>query len=410
MLLDDVTSQPLPRGADQFRWNEAERLIAHRNMHRIFPSYHIRAGEARPLGSAEFVAPFYRYQGATHDLNAYMARTNCVGLIALKQGKVRLERYAAGNGPKTLWASRSMAKTVTALLIGLAIREGHISSIEDEVVRYIPELRGTLYEGVRLRHVLQMTSGVPYTEDYLDPTTDVFKLQACTISNRVGAFLEFLIELGRRPAPNRAAPGESFVYSSADSVVVGLVLERAIGLPPSRYLEERIWRPCGMEHDAYWNAEAMGGTTFTASGLCVTLRDYARLGQLLLVGARLPDGTALVPDDWMKEAITPSEASIRAGKPYGFQVWRYLPDGMDPPEMALRLRVDLGDPMPTKLLGGESCYFAIGNNGQFIAVNPAEELVVVKLAYWNTPPQLPSGPHARNEDMVMLAAVAEALH
>ena len=153
-----------------------------------------------------------------------------------------------------------------------------------------------------------------------------------------------------------------------------------------------------MEEDAYWNLEAAGGSAFTASGVGATLRDYGRLGLLALAGGVLPDGTRIVPEGWLRDSTIPSRASIEAGTPYGFQWWLHEHDGV------LSSKVGAGD---SRLRGGGSVFYALGNAGQVILVNPAEDTVVVKWAIWGAPAQFEE---RRRQDRAFFAALLEALN
>jgi CubicO group peptidase (beta-lactamase class C family) len=156
-----------------------------------------------------------------------------------------------------------------------------------------------------------------------------------------------------------------------------------------------------MEGDAYWNLEAPGGSAFTASGFGATLRDYGRLALVVLGGGVLPDGTRIVPDGWMDEAVIPSRASIEAGTPYGFQWWLHEHD--DGHGGVVSDKVGAGD---TRLRGGSSVFYALGNAGQVMMVNPAEDTVVVKWAIWGAPSQFEE---RRRQDRAFFAALFDAL-
>jgi CubicO group peptidase (beta-lactamase class C family) len=244
-----------------------------------------------------------------------------------------------------------------------------------------------------------MTSGVAYSEDYQDRSSDVARLQLCTVSGeggqgKKGAFLDFLTDLGKRKGK---APGSTFNYCSADSVLLGLVLERALGHTAPVQLERTLWSRAGMEGDAYWNLEAAGGAAFTASGFGATLRDYGRLALIALAGGVLPDGTRLVPEGWIAESTIPSRASIEAGSPYGFQWWLHEHEGVASNKV--------GDGSST-LRGGASVFYALGNAGQVMLVNPAEDTVVVKWAIWGAPSQFDE---RRARDRAFFASLFEAL-
>jgi CubicO group peptidase (beta-lactamase class C family) len=388
----------MPRAIEQFQWNDAQKLVAHRNMQHLFPAYGVKAGAPvrEPPRQPEAALLAALAKGGI-DVAAYMDAAEATALLAIRHGRIVLERYTRGNDDTTRWASRSMAKSITSLMIGTAVRAGQIKSVDDPVTRYLPELASTHYDAVTVRHCLQMTSGVAYIEDYTDTSSDVAKLQACTVNGKPGGFLAFLKALGSRTdrTPNR--PGTHFNYCSADTVLLGLVLERATGQIAPVLLEQTLWSKLGVEGDAYWNLEAKGGSAFTASGFGATLRDYGRLGQFVLGGAILPDGTALLPDGWMKESTTPSQASIEAGTPYGFQWWIHEHNGVVSTKMGTN---------DVRLRGGDTVFYAVGNAGQIILINPAEDTVVVKWAVWGAPSQFEE---RRRQDQRFFAALFGAL-
>lgn len=372
----------MPKAEHQFRWTTAEKFVAHRNMHHLFPRDDVPAGGGvRELPTGSNVEISYDYRGERFTLDRYFTENQAAALLVLKRGKIVCERYAYGNDVSTRWASRSMAKSFTSTLVGAAIQDGAIRSVDDQVVQYVPELKGSLYDGVSLRQTLQMLSGVHFREDYNDPNTDVHALQACTVGRQKGAFLRLLGQVASRSPIQKTLPGSSFKYSSLDSLVCGIAIERATGKRPGAYLSEKIWQPCGMQADGFWNTEAVGGTTFTASGIGATLRDYARFGQFILDGGRVSDRRVL-PEWWMREATRPSEPSLKVRMPYGFQWWLYSAQGTHSISAGA---VDSEDPSaePVPMRGASSMFFALGNSGQSIAINPSEEVVIVKWAAWN---------------------------
>jgi CubicO group peptidase (beta-lactamase class C family) len=389
----------MPRAAEQFQWNDRQKLVAHRNMQHLFPAHVVKAGATvRPLprqGEDDLINALTK---AGVDVTAYMDAAEATGLLVIRRGRIVLERYTRGNDETTVWTSRSMAKSITSLMIGTAVRTGQIQSVDDPVVRYVPALAGTHYDAVTVRHCLQMVSGVAYSEDYTDLDSDVAKLQLCTVDGKPGGFLAFLKALGIRTDRKANRPGAVFNYCSADSVLLGLVLEGATGQIAPIHLEQKLWSKLGVEGDAYWNLEAQGGSAFTASGFGATLRDYGRLGQFVLGGATLPDGTALLPDNWLHDSTTPSTASIDAGTPYGFQWWIHEHDG------TVSTKVGTND---VTLRGGKTVFYAVGNAGQIILVNPAEDTVVVKWAVWAAAPQFEE---RRRQDQKFFAALFDALN
>ncbi|MBH5391865.1 serine hydrolase domain-containing protein [Bradyrhizobium diversitatis] len=396
----------MPRADDQLRWTTAEKFVAHRNMHHLFPRDVVPAGNrVHELETVSNIDVAYSYEGKRLSLETYFSENQTTALLVLKRGKIVLERYAHGNDASTRWASRSMAKSFTSTLVGAAVRDGAISSVDDQVVKYVPELRGSLYDGVSLRQALQMVSGVSFIEDYKDPNADVYTLQACTVGRQQGAFLRLLAQVANRTPKQKMPPGNLFYYSSLDSILCGIVVERATGKRPAAYLSERIWQPYGMEADGFWNTEADGGTTFTASGIGAILRDYARFGQFVLDGGKCGD-TQVLPEWWMHEATRPSEASLKERSPYGFQWWLHNADGVN------SVRAGAVDPArptsaPVPMRGAESMFYALGNAGQSISINPAEGIVIVKWAAWKDS-QGPNG-RGRHADASLFAALIGAL-
>ncbi len=371
----------LPPGATQLTWNAEQKIIGHRNMHVIFPSRMIEAGgRAFPLPRRSDISVTYQIENANYSVSDYFERSKASGLLVIKDGRIVLERYGNGYTDQHAGTSRSMAKSMTSIMVGLAMKDGYIKSLEDPVSAYVPELQGTTYGDIPLRLVLQMLSGVPFTENATDPSTDIYPLLGCVHKNQKNCLVSFLKELSKHPGAVPKTPGSTFFYSSADSVLMGIVVERATKMPSSAYLSKRVWQPFGMERDGYWNVEAVDGNTYGGSGFGATLRDYGRLGLYLLRNGVLPDGTKTLPDGWMADSITPTKPSIDGKQPYGYYWWRpTLPAGAMP--------------------GQEGTYVARGSNGQSLMVNPAENLVIAK---W--------GPVNSSDDTPMFAAIANKLH
>lgn len=387
----------LPEPADQMRWSVPEMIVGHRNMHRLFPVTMIEAG-TRPsaLPQGRQIAPTYRFDGATRSVADYIRRTNTTGILVIKDGKIVLERYAAGNTPATMWASRSVAKSVTSTLMGMAIKDGYVKSVDDPVSRYVPELANTAYGPVRIRNLLQMGSGIYYTEG---ASGDAADLQRCTVDRHAGCFLALLQKYGTRDPARDRPQGSVFNYSSADALLNGIIITRATGMSLPKYLEEKLWRPFGMEHDAYWITESEGGLAMGPSGFGGTLRDWGRFGLFLLNGGKLPSGRSLLPDGWMIAATTPSTASLASQRrAYGYHWW--LKPTIDPA---------IGAPEPAIVPDANVMYMARGSAGQIIAIDPVEHVVFVKWATWATPPAEPSPPKVANEDTVFMASVLEEL-
>ena len=329
-------------------WSDAERDRNFRRMERIFPSIRVAAGHrVHPLPPGRSLVSALGGSGAVDHM---MEQLDEVGLLVLQDGKVRLERYHDGFEPNDRWTSFSVAKSLTSSLVGAAIRDGYIKSVEDPVTRYIPELKGSAYDGVTVRELLTMTSGVKWNEDYTDPGSDVARMLSTPAPPGENPTIAYM-----RSLPGEAPPGTKWVYKTGETMLVGVLVEKATGKTLADYLSQKIWRPYGMQEDAFWEVDAGGGNI---GGCCVSaaLRDYGRVGQFLLDGGRAR-GKQVLPPWWIEEA-TSKQANI--GEPnfgYGYQWW-------------------------TESNGS---YDAIGIFGQMIHVDPKHRLVIVTLSNWPKP-------------------------
>jgi CubicO group peptidase (beta-lactamase class C family) len=273
-------------------------------------------------------------------LDEYVHRLNVAGLIVVRDDVILYERYELGNTEESRWLSYSVAKSVTSMLVGAAIRDGYIQSVHEPIVDYLPRLRNSSYDQSTIRHVLQMSSGVRWNEDYADREADINQVTWPTL-----AMFEYL-----RDMPRDHEPGEVFNYNTAETNLVGAMLRSAVGNNLSTWLSEKIWRPFGMEHDAYWCLVEDGGGEFGGSSLNATLRDYARIGIFALRNGELRDGTRVLPDGWMTESTSPSQGAHG----YGYQWWLYTKSG----------------------------YTASGIFGQGIYVNPETRVVIALHSVW----------------------------
>ncbi|MCJ7814785.1 MAG: beta-lactamase family protein, partial [Xanthomonadales bacterium] len=259
------------------------------------------------------------------------------------------EKYLLGNDEHTRWMSMSVVKSMTATLIGAAIQDGHIASIDDPIVNYLPHFKGTAYDGVTVKHLLQMTSGVAWNETYTDPSSDRRRMLEAQIGQQPGAILDLMAEL-----PRAAEPGTRWNYSTGETHVAGALVQAATGKPVADYLSEKIWSRVGMEADATWWLESPEGLEVGGSGLSATLRDYGRFGLFLLNGGVI-DGQQVLPEGWLTAASTPKIVSGETVD-YGYMLWP---------------------------LHGKS-FAAIGIFGQFVFVDPDTNLVV---AMWSAQPK-----------------------
>jgi CubicO group peptidase (beta-lactamase class C family) len=326
-----------------------------RHIDRLFPTRTIAHGDkVSPLLPAErkLTRLEFTSRGKHWDLNDYLAVNRVAGLLVLKNGRVALELYQYGNTPATRWMSMSVAKSITSTLIGAAIQQGYIRSVDDPVTQYVPRLAGSAYEGVTIRDLLRMSSGVRWNETYTDPKSDRRQLLDVQIAQQPGAAIDLMAKL-----PRAAPPGTLNNYNTGETLVAGEVLHQALKRSLSEYLSERIWKPYGMESDATWWLASPDGIEIAGSGFSATLRDYARFGQFVLGGGRIGEEHVL-PPGWVQEAGSPQ--SLKNGKrlDYGFYWWVATPTAAT------------ADP--------EGAFYADGIFGQYIYLNPKEQVVVAE--------------------------------
>lgn len=343
---------------------------------RIAPSAHPRPLPlaARPLSGVRFHS-----RGRDWDLYDYLAVNRVAGLLVLKDGHIAAEIYQYGNTPETRWMSMSVAKSITSTLVGVAIHEGYIASLEDPVTRYARSLQGSAYEAVSIRDILMMASGVRWDETYTNPQSDRRHLLEAQISQTPGASLALMAKL-----PRAAAAGTVYNYNTGETMVAGEVVRRAAGRPLAEYLSEKIWKPFGMASEATWWLASGDGTTMAGSGFAATLRDYGRFG-LYILGDGVIDGRATLPDGWLREATTPKTLKGGERQDYGYFWW---------PALAT---IDSPDP--------EGAFAAEGIFGQYVHINPRERLVIVEWSARSKPEGMDIV-----DDQDFFAAVARALH
>ncbi len=339
------------------RSNEQHLLIGlHSHYDRLFPAHEVARG---PAASNLARAPHelelaYTYRGERHDLGDYLARHPTTGLLVLHGGTILFEHYQYGRTEQDRFLSQSMAKTVNAMLVGIALGEGAIRSVDDPVETYAPELAGSEIGRTPIRALLHMASGIAFTETYdgHDDSARLFRLLfAPNGPGTAGALRQF----DTREAP----PDTIWHYAGLNSEALGLVLARATGMPLAAYLSTRIWSRIGAEANAAWTVDASGLET-GACCLSATLRDWGRLG-LLLAQDGAWEGQQVVPRQWVLDATTPpAPDSFLAPRRmtrfygYGYQVW---------------------------LLPGPRRQFALlGIHGQAILVDPESRLVLVHTA------------------------------
>lgn len=292
-----------------------------RNTHDAFPSRVIRrGGPVAPLRYAPHQLTNFpiRSNGADFDLYDYISRNRVAGLLIMHEGEVVLEHYDLGIDAHTRWASMSMAKSVATTLIGAAIRDGFIGDVDEPLTRYLPELSGTCYEGVSIRHLMLMASSVRWNDVHTDLSSERHRMLELQIAQQPGSIMAFAAGLDRA-----GAPGTIWNYSTGDTHLVGELVKRATGQWLADYLSDRIWSRIGMEADAHWWLEAEDGLEVAGSGICATLRDYARFADFCMNGGFI-DGEPVLADGWMDQATS---AGVVGGATvnYGY-MWWVVPD------------------------------------------------------------------------------------
>jgi len=339
-------------------WTPQQQALGYRDIEHIFKTHVIARGKTvHPLPvAAQQIAPTFSYAGKTWTIDAYMKAYRVSGLLVLKDGKIVLERYGLGRKPADRWTSFSVAKSVTSTLVGAAIEDGRIKSLNDPVTRYIPELKGSAYEGVTVRQMLMMSSGVKWNEDYTDPNSDVARAGGTVPEPGVNPMVSYL-----RKLPRAHPPGSTFNYNTGETDLVGVLVSKATGKSLAQYASEKIWRPYGMERDGIWMTDP-GGQERGGCCISMTLRDYGRLG-LFIAGDGIADGKRIVPEGWVAAA---THKEIDNGSPapggYGYFWWIRSPDR----------------------------YEAVGIFGQSITTFRDEHLIIVQNAAW---------PHATGKEL-----------
>ena len=326
---------------------------------------------SKPLGPLEFAS-----DGKTYNTFDYLSLNRVAGLLVLKNGEISFEDYELGNDETTRWASFSVAKSVTSTLLGAAVKDGYVRSLDDLVTLYLPQLRGSAYDGVTIRNVIQMTSGVRWSEAYADRNSDLRKLSERRMTLRPGVVLGFMSSLQRADEP-----GTVLRYNTGETYLLGALLEAATQRPLTQYLSEKIWSQVGMERDATWWLESPGGMVLAGAGIAATLRDYGRFGLFVLNDGRI-GANRIVPEGWFSEA---GSAKVVGGKSVDYwYMWWPIP---------------AGEPIHA------GAFKAQGLFGQVIYINPSEKVVIVVLSSRSKP-----GVAGVIKDNDFFAAVIKALH
>ena len=354
LLVDDYSYMTAPHNAYYF--HHIDRLGF-----RLEPVK--RAGPVFPLVRRErAVAATYPVGGRPVGLEEYFTRNRVTGFLVLHRDTVVLERYFHGANQKSRFVSQSVGKSVVAILIGTALEAGKFASVDDPVAKYWPALAESGYRDVTLKNTLQMATGVGYSENYRDSTSGAARIGAALVAGSP-SFEAFVLSM----KPTAVRPGTAFEYQSVNTQLLGQLLERVTGMSLARWAELTLWRPLGAESDAFFYQARKQPDTCAFACFNATLRDYGRVGLMMLNGGEL-GGRRIISSEWVRQSTTPDADYLRpgpatAGGPprtgYGYQWWI-------PP-------------------GNEGVFMAVGIFGQAIYVNPARGVVIVQTSAWPSP-------------------------
>jgi CubicO group peptidase (beta-lactamase class C family) len=312
----------------------------------------------------ELSAPFsasYIYANQQHTLDEYFVRNYVVGFVVLHDNQVLLERYFHGADRESRFLSNSVSKSFTSVLVGAAIAEGKIKSVDDPVVKYLPWLRDSGYRDTTIKNLLEMASGVKFDEQYTNPDADISRYASALLHGEP-SFHDLALSIKAK-----VKPGTKFEYQTINTQVLGMTLEAATGQTLNHYAEEKLWSKIGPEGDAFLFRSTRQAQMCAGSALNVRLRDYARFGLMAMYGGTL-GVLQVVPEAWIKASTQPQEKVLQPQPNgpndhqnfgYGYQWWLLYDD--------------------------DGSFAALGIYGQTIYVNPNRHVVIVQTAAWPEP-------------------------
>lgn len=332
--------------------------LMYRHMDSVFHTQQIaRGSRVSILPRAEQPLGFsYDFDGATRPAEDVLERTFTNALLIMKDGRIVYERYRNLSGPQSRFLAMSMSKSVTAILIGIAVDQGAIRSLDDLVTDYVPELKGSAYDTVTVRDLIDMKTGVDRSDgDQLKPGGDGARRREEILVRNARPAVDEAFMIGRK-----AERGQKFDYSTLNTTILGWVLERATGTPITQFTSKMLWQKLGAEQPAFWMVDGPGPNArpLTGVGFNATLRDYGRIGQMMLNGGTF-NGRRIVSAKWVQESTGEPHVAIGPNAQTGYQhSWWTTPGG--------------------------AAYQANGVAGQYIFVDPATRTVIVKLSYTPT--------------------------
>jgi CubicO group peptidase (beta-lactamase class C family) len=367
----------VPVAVQILRWSMLDNnvsALAFREMDHLFTTRSVaRSGPVWELPRTDHAMDFtYSWQGHSYSAEEFLERTYTNALLVMKNGRIVTEIYRNNSTPQSRFIAWSMTKSITSILVGCALEDAYIDSLDTSISEYLPELEGGGYEGVSIRHVMQMRSGVDYEEryDFANPGIAASNHISSLVKNN-SRFTDVAKTLSRINQP-----GEVFQYKTIDTAVLGWLIERSTGMSTSAYTERCLWEPLGAESDGFYIMDGPPGIgrEFSGAGYNATLRDYARVGQMVLNGG-VANGQRIVSEDWINLSTQPSGGEDQRRGGYGYQWWT---------------------------MGNSEAFSAIGLQGQYIYIDPDTETVIVKLSYF------PPGDNSAQdgETLAFMAAVS----
>jgi CubicO group peptidase (beta-lactamase class C family) len=362
-ILDQETPMrdDAPMTLDQLRlFSGARQYDSFWRMSQLFPTSRLERSTHPfewPTGASIELPDTYDHAGRARSTSQLIEDTDTVALLVLRDGEVVYEDYRLTGGPDVPWISMSVAKSFISTLVGIAVEEGHIASIDEPVSAYVPVEPGSAYDGVSIRNVLQMSSGARWNEDYTDPTSDIVQLSAAIAGTDGGSLDRFISSMVREAAPDTVCR-----YNSAETQVLGALVKHATGRSITDYMQEKLFEPLGVVDPGYWLIDTTG-MEMAYAGLNLTARDFAKLGELFRNNGNW-HGNQIISAAWVTAATTIDAPIRQPGNPivgghafdlgYGYQWW---------------------------IPGGErNDYSAIGVYNQYVYVDPATNVTIVKLS------------------------------
>ena len=329
-----------------------------------------RSGPVWAIPRSDHALDFtYRFEGAEHSTDEFLERTFTNALIVIKDGRIVSETYRNKTDASTRFIAWSMTKSFVSAMVGAALAEGRIKSLDEQVTAYLPELKGGGYDGATIRNVLQMRSGVEYDEryDFQNPSAAQLNHENSLVQNRT-RFAD-----AARAIKRIHPPGEVFAYKTLDTAVLGWLVERAVGTTFANYLTQKLWEPLGTEAQGFFIMDGPPGVgrEFTGAGFNATARDFARFG-LMMLGEGSANGHQILSPQWVREATRPTTTPNASN--YGYQWWT---------------------------VPNSPAYYALGLQGQYVYVDPATKTVVVKMSYFP-----PANQKAGQETLAFMAAAS----